>query len=151
MRVVYDYGGWSLDCTTFLMPLVSRLSSLGYCYSVGLPDGQKYLLEEQESRKLANIPTMIEILSYISYSAANLWGPFFEFRDYIDFIEEKERYTSIPSSFHQSFKSLLAGAAMLIIWILFTESFNVYDFGKEEMMRKPFVSTCIYKKINILY
>ena len=32
MRVIYDYGGWSLDCTTFLMPLVSRLSSLGYCY-----------------------------------------------------------------------------------------------------------------------
>lgn len=30
LRVIYDYGGWSLDCTTFLMPLVARLSSIGY-------------------------------------------------------------------------------------------------------------------------
>ena len=92
MRVIYDYGGWSLDCTTFLMPLVSRLSSLGYWYYDGLPERKKDLLEEQESRKLVYKPTLLEILSYISYPASNICGPFFEFRDYIDFIEENGKY-----------------------------------------------------------
>ena len=140
MRVIYDYGGWSLDCTTFLMPLVSRLSSLGYCYSDGQPERQKSLIEEQESRKLDKKPTLLEIFSYISYPAANLCGPFFEFRDYIDFIEENGRYANIPSSLKQTLRSTAYGIFNLVAWIILMENFDPANLGKEEMANRSFIS-----------
>ena len=141
MRVIYDYGGWSIDCSTFLMPLVSRLSSLGYCYYDGIEERKNDLLEEQESRKLIRKPTLIEILSYVSFPASNLCGPFFEFRDYIDFIEENGRFQNIPSSFRHVSRSLFLGIINIILCIVLIDSFNIFDIAKEEMMNKPFIYT----------
>lgn len=75
-RVLFDYGGWSLDCTTFLMPLISRLSSLGFVYADGDSKKKEENTPEQEERKIVDKPTIIEILSYISYPGANMCGPF---------------------------------------------------------------------------
>lgn len=36
-----NYGGWDLDEQTFLLPLVSRVSSLGHCLRDGLKRGEE--------------------------------------------------------------------------------------------------------------
>lgn len=109
-QLLFDYGGWSLDATMFLMPLVCRMSSLGFVYADGgriieqesntageIKDkSNRVLTDDQKERLVRHKPTLIEIFSYISYPAASMCGPFFEFKDYIDFIEEKDRYKNIP-------------------------------------------------------
>lgn len=40
-RMYEDYGGWGLDEQTFLLPLVSRVSSLGHCVSDGMKRGKE--------------------------------------------------------------------------------------------------------------
>ena len=67
--MMFDYGNWSLDETTFLMPLISRLSSLGFVYADGAKD-EKDLTKEQIERKVTSKPTIVEIMSYISFPVA---------------------------------------------------------------------------------
>jgi lysophospholipid acyltransferase len=113
-RLVYYYGSANMDVATFLMPLVLRLSSLGFIYSDGAKPESK-LTEEQKKRKRDEKPTLLEILSYTSYPGSNMCGPFFEFSDYILFIEQKERYANIPSSVLFSTKKLCTGLMVLVL------------------------------------
>ena len=43
----------------------------------------------QESMKLHLMPSLLEFFSYVFAAGNLLAGPFFEFRDYIEFIERK--------------------------------------------------------------
>mmetsp|Transcript_25430 Transcript_25430/g.28245 ORF Transcript_25430/g.28245 Transcript_25430/m.28245 type:complete len:261 (+) Transcript_25430:24-806(+) len=136
-RFFFDFGSWSLDATTFLMPLISRLSSLGFVYA----DGEKKtheLTEEQNQRKVEEKPSLIEILSYISYPASNLCGPFFEFRDYKDFIEENGRYKNIPSSFGVAFSKLFQGIILLGLCVLLPLYFDTGLLGSEWFANLPY-------------
>jgi len=150
-RVIFDYGGWSMDATTFLMPLVSRLSSLGFVYADGrrmieqeknktksdLKDTRE-LSDDQKERLVKDKPTLIEIFSYTSYPAANMCGPFFEFRDYIDFIEENDRYKNIPQSFQRSFKKLFQGLFFLVLCIGIPFIIDVREIVTIEFYELPY-------------
>ena len=112
-----------------------------------MPERKKDLLEEQEVRKLIHKPTLLEILSYISYPASNIWGPFFEFRDYIDFIEENDRYANIPSSYNETLRSLFKGIVSLILWVVLPIYFNIYDLDSEDMMNRPFIYKWLFSLV----
>lgn len=71
-RMFTDYGGWSMDSTTFLMPLVCRLSSVGFCFADGAKEEKELLSEEQKERKLEQRPHLIEMISYACFPAANV-------------------------------------------------------------------------------
>jgi hypothetical protein len=152
-RVIFDYGGWSMDATTFLMPLVSRLSSLGFVYYDGwkheelqkVKEGKetkhghkiKELSGEQMERMMKDRPTLLEILSYTSYPAANVAGPFFEYRDYIDFIEENGRYKSIPSSYTWAFRKLFLGISSLFFCVVIPMYCDLFDAFKDDYEKLP--------------
>ena len=136
-RVIYDYGGWSMDATTFLMPLISRLSSLGFCYADGASEETKNLTKDQEQRKLIDKPTLLEIISYTSYPASNIVGPFFEFSDYKIFIEEQGVYKSIPISYGKAISKLLEGLVYLGLCIILPPYFDVNDIQKQEFYSLP--------------
>ena len=95
-RQYTDYGGWSLDSTTYLMPLVSKMSSLGYCIGDGGQPKDSKLTDRQKEKAISEIPKIHELIGYISVPMGCLMGPFFDFKDYQNFIEEKEQYQSIP-------------------------------------------------------
>jgi len=154
-RVLFDYGGWSMDATTFLMPLVSRISSLGFVYADGAKaqkdksetskeSGNIELSDEQKSRMVVKKPTLVEILSYVSFPAANICGPFFEFRDYIDFIEEKNRYKNIPNSNRQTLNKFLMGILFLSTYVILPQFFDANSINTKEYFAKPYCQQYIY-------
>lgn len=107
-RMITNFGGWDMDITTQTMLLVTRLSSLGFCYRDGaLPDDK--LIKEQIERKLVNLPSVMQIFSYSYFCCGCLCGPFFEFSHYIDFIEEKGIYAQVPSTVFPAVKRFLSG------------------------------------------
>lgn len=162
-RLITDYGGWSMDSTTFLMALVCRLSSLGYCISDGFEDESKLsdkLKErivtgwhiEKEEDSLRNkswtiIRNAFEILSYTCYPGSNMVGPFFEFRDYKDFIEEKGRYANIPSSAYETSRKLLHGALCIVGTIVIKRTFDIQKVSEKEFFDYPFYYEWLYFSI----
>lgn len=42
------------------------------------------------------MPSLLEFLSYVFYSGGCLMGPFFEYSDYINFIEKRGHYVDLP-------------------------------------------------------
>jgi len=95
-RMITNYGGWDMDITTYTMILTAKLSALAYCYSDGAKKNEE-LLPEQIERKVVRIPTVLEIASYVLFCSGCIVGPFFEFSDYIMYIERRGRYENIPN------------------------------------------------------
>mmetsp|Transcript_38321 Transcript_38321/g.36675 ORF Transcript_38321/g.36675 Transcript_38321/m.36675 type:complete len:202 (+) Transcript_38321:359-964(+) len=86
-----------MDITTFTMILVIRFISLSFCYKDGAED-DKDLLPEQIERKVQKMPNVLEMFSYTYFCCTCFCGPFYDFADYIKFIEMKGHYHKIPNS-----------------------------------------------------
>lgn len=100
-RMMTNFGGWDLDITTYTMILTAKLSALGFCYKDG-GEKEENLLPEQKERKVVKMPSPLEIFSYVFFCCGCLCGPFYEYSDYINFIEQKGHYANIPSSIGRS-------------------------------------------------
>lgn len=86
MRMINNFGGWDMDITTYTMMLTAKLSSVAFCYRDGGKKDEELLPEERE-KKIVKIPSVMEMLSYSYFCCGCLVGPFFEYKDYITFIE----------------------------------------------------------------
>ena len=75
-----------MDITTFTMLLTARLSSLAFCYKDGGQD-ETDLIKDQIERRVVKMPSVIEMYSYTYFCVTNLCGPFYEYTDYINYIE----------------------------------------------------------------
>lgn len=107
-RMVTNFGGWDMDITTYTMILTAKLSALGYCYRDG-GEKDENLLPEQIERKVVKMPSPLEMISYVYYCGACICGPFFEYSDYINYIERKGIYSKIPSSIIPALTRLFHG------------------------------------------
>ena len=84
--MVTNFGGYDMDISTYTMVLTAKLSALSFCYGDGGKD-DKVLLPEQRVRKIVNMPSILEMISYTYFFSGCITGPFFEYSDYIRFIE----------------------------------------------------------------
>jgi len=101
-----------MDITTFTMLLTAKLSALGFCYKDG-GEKDENLLKEQIERKVVNVPNPLEMMSYVFYCGASICGPFYEYSDYINYIEEKGVYANIPNTFIPSLIRLVQGLSKI--------------------------------------
>ena len=113
-RMITNFGGWDMDITTYTMILTAKLSALAFCFSDGSYEDSD-LLPEQIERKIVKTPSVLEVASYVFYCSGCIVGPFFEFSDYIMYIEERGRYKSIPISIIPSLKKFLTGKRKLLV------------------------------------
>lgn len=97
-RMIVNFGGWEMDITTYTMILTAKLSALAFCYKDGGEEEEK-LLPEQKERKVKNLPSVLELASYVFFCGGCILGPFFEYSDYVMYIEKRGRYEKIPSAF----------------------------------------------------
>lgn len=122
-RVIYDYGSWRMDGTTYLMPLASKLSTLGFCVWDGIMPDSK-LDDYQRSKKLTKIPQLYEVLSYTAFPGTNMMGPFIEFKDFKDFIEKKGVFAHIPSPVLAGIQELFLGVFSLGLYVVIPSYFD---------------------------
>lgn len=107
-RMITNFGGWDMDITTYTMILTAKLSALAFCYRDG-GEKDENLLKEQIERKVVKMPSPLEMMSYVFFCGACICGPFFEYSDYINYIEKKSIYASTPSSFIPSIIRFVQG------------------------------------------
>ena len=92
-----NFGGWDLNATTYTMILITKLSALSFCYKDGI-EKEENLFPEQKALKVVKMPSLIEYFSYVFFSGGCIMGPFFEYTDYINFIERKSHYSDMPAN-----------------------------------------------------
>jgi lysophospholipid acyltransferase len=103
------------------MILVIKLSNFAWAYYDGKkPQGN--LTEEQKKYAIRKRPGLLEFFGYIFYFGGFFIGPAFEFKDYVDFINQEPPFDNIPSP---------AWASVSSYGIAFT-SFSVYSKAKPE-------------------
>jgi len=128
-----------MEITTFTMILVIRMISLSFCYKDG---GEKVsdLLPEQVNKRIVEIPSVLEFLSYTYFCCTCLCGPFYDYMDYKRFIEEDGIYKKIPSTIIPSIKQFLKSKICLVL----TMAIGTYYWP-------DFCSSDEYQEFSFLY
>ena len=55
---------------------------------------------------MKDLPSFYDYIGYTFYLGSTIAGPFYEYKDYIDFIEKKNSYKVIPNTVQATLKKL---------------------------------------------
>lgn len=98
----------------------------------------------QESRKLVAMPSPLEWLSYIFASGNLLAGPFFELRDYRDYIQRQGAWAGgFPSGLLPGVVRLLKALLCMAFHLRMTQGFNASTLESAWYYSQPLWSRCI--------
>ena len=104
--MIENYGGYDPN-TLYTMLLACKMSSLAFCLEDGVKETKGNVLSsDQKARRVNNIPSILEFSSYVFFCQACALGIFFEYSDYIKFIEKTHEYCYIPNPVKESLKTL---------------------------------------------
>lgn len=111
-RMIYDYAGWTIDSSVLFMTTLPRFCAFAFCYS----DGENISKLSAHKKKFAfETFSLLEYSSYVFCYSSCIIGPFFEFSEYLDFVNKRKDYGNIPSTVKPALKRFLA--ALLYIFI----------------------------------
>ena len=119
----------NLDFTGAQMVLTLKLVAIAICYQDGARDNDAELRDYAKSKQLKTLPSPLEFLSYLFAVGNLLSGPFFEARDYFDYVERKGDWEEgdgtdprrrIPSAFIPGTYRFLKALFCAAIWQYFT-------------------------------
>jgi len=134
--MITNYGGWQVDISIVLMMNVAKLTSLAWCYKDGAEPIER-LSKDQLKRRVENLPSLFEYYSYLFFYATSLVGPAFDYREYSDFINLREDFQDIPSSFFPGLFNMICGFACMAVLIKFGHQFTQKTFHEEYYMSLP--------------
>ncbi|KAI3379366.1 hypothetical protein SNEBB_007736 [Seison nebaliae] len=93
-RMIYDYGGWTLDITGPLMINTQRMTDFvmsfydGLRHKEALQEGKPSPLNsDQLKQSIQELPSFIQFFGYSFYFHGILIGPFCSYQNYISFIQ----------------------------------------------------------------
>ncbi|KAI0208980.1 Membrane-bound O-acyltransferase domain-containing protein 2 [Lamellibrachia satsuma] len=87
LRIMYDYGGYTLDVTGPLMVFTQKLTSLAFSVHDGLYKDESCLSADQKQQAVRRMPSLLEFCSYLFNFQGLLVGPQSFFNDYITFVD----------------------------------------------------------------
>lgn len=139
-----------MDFTGAQMVLTLKIISLAVCYQDGLKRDED-LSPYQQQHKLQELPSPLAYLSYL-FSAGNLLaGPFFEVKDYLQFINHegvwaKDLKGGAPSPVVPGLLRLAKGIICAGLHLYFNTLFPVNSLESAWFPRMPFL-----QKIGFIY
>ena len=137
--MIRAYGQWGAEITAFTMNLVCRLISVAMCYRDGSP---KCKGDNENKTSLSEIPPFFKLLVYTFNVPSCIASPFYEFKDFEDWIELKGKYKEIPDPRREGITKFLTA----IIFIILVTITGIY-FDIEQLTNQKFVEMSWYEKI----
>jgi lysophospholipid acyltransferase len=108
-----DWGAWKMDASFTLMINTAKLTSFAWCYRDGAHDSAK-LSEEQNYRKLQNLPSIFEFFSYVFFFPCSLIGPIFEYKDFDMLMRKEGKFANAPSGYFLGLKMVIVGILCIL-------------------------------------
>ena len=81
------------------MMQLTKFTSIVFNYDDGKKDDKDIKSEHHKKYKIVEKPTLLEFCSYIYFYPTAILGPFVEYKDFINFIEEKDCYKDLNKKF----------------------------------------------------
>ena len=88
-------------------------------------------------------PSLFEFLGYMLFGPCFICGPIFEFVAWKNYVEEKDVFAKIPSTFLPSMKMAAEALMWMVIFMLITQWFQVEylitdEYGQQNILYKLF-------------
>lgn len=137
IRMIVDFGGWSIDdISTIYMVEVAKFSSFCFSYSDGAIPPDQIKSTRLREKRIVEMPSLLEYASYIYFYPTTLVGPFIEFKDFINFIEEKDCYKNLTSKMkyilYQGTEKFLIAICFIVFFALYSDKYPMYALGTKE-------------------
>lgn len=142
-RMIFNWGEWGGEVTSFTMNLVCRIISLGYCFRDGSP---KCKGDIRNDKALSHMPSFWQYVGYCFNAPSCIAGPFFEYQDYNDWIELKGPYANLPSTVHAGFRRF----ATAFCWVALGAAISM-TYPVELLWTDYFCALTWYWKLWTLY
>ena len=121
-----------LHCSCFILCVVHTTLKKPVC------NATQDLTSYQESRKLEAMPSPLEWVSYVFASGNLLAGPFFELRDYRDYIQRQGPWAGgFPSGVVPGLVRLLKALLCMAFHLRMSQSFNASMLESTWYLRQP--------------
>jgi len=65
------------------------------------------------------VPSFYDYLGYLYYCGGTIAGPFYEYKDYIDFMNREGHYSKIPSTIVATLERLAVAICIFILKLIF--------------------------------
>ena len=136
-RMIVNYGDWAIDdISTIYMITMAKFSAFGFSYDDGKIDPKNIKSQHHKLYRIVKMPTLFEYASYIYFYPTSVVGPFIEFNDFINFINEKDCYENLFSKikyiFKEGFKKLFLGLFFIGFFSTIGGWFPMTAVGKPE-------------------
>jgi lysophospholipid acyltransferase len=111
-KMIYYDGFWGADITSVMMLNLCKVSAIAINYRDG---GVEKAKRDKELKKrkiyyrhhtigeieylVDELPSFYDYMGYMYYCGCTIAGPFFEYKDFINFINKKGHYTHIPKTY----------------------------------------------------
>ena len=152
-RMIYDYGGWSIDDpTTIYMMTICKFSSLAFSYEDGGKDDSEMVNLHHRTYKVIDKPSLLEIFSFVYFYPTSIIGPSIEYKDFINFIEEKDCYSHLPyiKLISNGFLYFLFSFIQMGIYAFFSPKIPISYIGNKEFGNKNLLYKIAYMYIALI-
>src|ERR1700733_10633474 len=122
-RQFYDHSHYALDITGPLMVLTQKVTSLAF----SIRDGQELREEDaaptplQKRYAVGGLPSALPFCSYVFQFQSMLAGPLVFYKDYEEFIEQKEQS---PSPLSPVLKKVLLSIVVALLFVTLGPEFR---------------------------
>ena len=149
LDVIYRYRSPEIGYTYYIVILCNKLSTLGFCYKDETKDSSH--LDKHGMRwKIDKVPSIYELISFSCYPGGCIVGPYFEFKDYINFIEHKEQYSNIPLSLVKGLLKYVLAVWWMGIAVFICQYVYIDFFISDEYNQTPFLIKLVYSYMNLI-
>ena len=119
-RMIVDYGGWMIDdISTIYMVELAKFSAFAFSYDDGKKEPKEIISEYHRKYRIEKMPSFLEYSAYIYFYPTSVVGPFINYMDFINFIEEKDCYKDLRKKLGYIFKQGLYKLFMAFFFIGF--------------------------------
>jgi len=112
-KMIYYDGFWGADITAVMMVNLCKISAIAINYRDGAVPEEKrgtelktskdffkcWLILGEREYLIEKLPSFYDYMGYMYYCGGTIAGPFFEYKDYLYFINRTGCYSAIPSTF----------------------------------------------------
>jgi lysophospholipid acyltransferase len=147
-QMILDYGGWRMDITATLMMYTCKWTAFAWCYKDGGKD-DKDLSEDQKLKKITELPSFFEYVSYIFFYASAIVGPFYDYKDHVEFIQLTGNYQKIPSCVAAGIAYMLCGFVAMAVVVLYGARVHHNFMVTEDFAGWPFWQKFIFYNVSM--
>ena len=133
--MIRSYGKWGAEITAFTMNLVCRLISLAMCYRDGSP---KCKGDMENNMALSEMPSIFKILVYTFNVPSCIASPFYEYKDFEEWMELKGRYKNIPDPKKHAVIRFLHAIGWIVLLYIMGTWFDLDNLLDEKFCQMPF-------------